>query len=64
LSASSTGAGTPFGRNTPNQDETSNLASSGALSAMVGISGAWKLRCCVVTASARSLPSRCCGSDG
>src|ERR1700710_810319 len=64
LSASTIGAGALFGRNTPNHDETSNFASSGALSRMVGISGAEALRSCVVTASALSLPSCTCGSDG
>ena len=64
LSASTTGAGTAFGRKMPNQDETSNLASSGALSRMVGMFGASALRSVVVTASALSLPSCTCGSDG
>ena len=57
LSASRTGAGALFGRKMPNQDETSNFASSGALSRMVGMLGASAARSGVVTASALSLPS-------
>ena len=34
------GAGALVGRNTPNQDETSNFASSGPASRMVGMAGA------------------------
>src|SRR5258705_3183210 len=49
--------GRALGRKMPNQDETSNLASSGALSRMVGISGAEALRSGVVTANPLSLPS-------
>src|SRR6476469_853062 len=64
LSASTAGAGVAFGRNTPNQDETSNFESSGALSLMVGTVGASALRSGVVTASAVSLASCVCGSVG
>ena len=64
LSASSTGCGAPPGRNTPNHEETSNLASSGALSRMVGMSGESGLRSGIVVARPTSLPARICGSDG
>ena len=53
-----------FGRKIPNEEETLKFESSGALSRMVGISGANALRSVVVTASAVSLPSWVCGSDG
>ena len=51
------GRGVPLWRNMPNHEETSKLASSGALSRMVGIFGALKLRSGVVTASATSFPA-------
>jgi hypothetical protein len=49
LSALKNSGGQACGRNTPNQEDMSNLASSGAHSRMVGRSGADGLRSVVVT---------------